>query len=361
MKITKNKKERIHHCLLIWYDQHARELPWRENRNPYRVWVSEIMLQQTQVVTVVPYFQRFMEKFPDVAKLASSQLEEVYKIWQGLGYYSRARHLHQAAKQIVNKFSNQLPDNFPDLLSLPGIGRYTAGAILSIAYDQPTAILDGNVIRVLCRLFQIEEEPASSQVRNRLWGISEELVCRERPGDFNQALMELGAMVCTPKQPGCQECPLQSICRAKKSNNQGRLPVKRVKTKVPHYTIGIGVIQKGNRVLIGQRLPDGLLGGLWEFPGGKQEAEESIEQTIVRECNEEMGIEIKPTEYLMTVKHAYSHFRVTLIVWICRHIKGRARPLGCQQCRWIALGQLGEYPFPTANRKIIDRLLSPAD
>jgi A/G-specific adenine glycosylase len=281
----------------------------------------------------------------------------VLKTWEGAGYYARARNLHRAAKEIVGRFDSKLPRTVAELRTLPGIGRYTAGAIASIAFRQDAPILDGNVIRVLCRYFNLSDDPKKSATQKSLWAISESLIPHGRAGDFNQAMMELGATVCTPRHPACPACPLKRTCAAKKLGVQAERPVKGAKKKLPHHHIGVGVIWKGNQILIARRFDDDMLGGLWEFPGGKRERGESIEACVKREIKEELGISVRVQDKLATVQHAYSHFTITLHAFHCRYLSGRPRAIECAAWKWVTPSQLARYAFPSANKKIITQLI----
>jgi A/G-specific adenine glycosylase len=346
----------IRRALLKWYDRRRRDLPWRRSRDPYRVWVSEIMLQQTQVETVKPYFRRFLRRFPSVRALAEAPADAVMKAWEGLGYYARARNLHRAAKIISSDFSGRLPESPDDLMKLPGIGRSTAGAISSIAFDRAEPVLDGNVARVLCRVFRVRRNPRESRTREELWDIAQRLLPTDRPGDFNQALMDLGATVCVPRNPRCGVCPLATLCLARAHGKQDKLPIKTKRKPTPHYDVAVGIIRRGKRLLIDRRKPEGLLGGLWEFPGGKRKENESLERCLTREVREELGIRVKVVRPLMSVPHTYTHFRITLHVYECRYLSGRPRAIGCAECRWVKPDELHHYAFPSANRKVIAAL-----
>ena len=349
----------IRKMILCWFDEQARDLPWRQTRDPYAIWISEIMLQQTQVATVTPYYERFLRRFPTVGKLARARLDTVLKQWEGLGYYTRARNLHRAAKEIVSRHEGRLPQTKRELLTLPGIGLYTAGAIASIAFGMREPVVDGNVTRVLCRVFRIRRHPRQTEVRKRLWSIAEDLLPRARVGDYNQALMELGSEVCLPHRPRCEACPLARICQARLHDEQGELPLKGPRKRIPTHTVVVGVIHKDGRILIDKRRPEGLLGGLWEFPGGKKKPRESLEAALQREVREELGIQIGVRRFLMAVDHAYSHLRVRLHVFECEHVSGRPRCMSCTAFKWVRLEELDRYAFPAANKKIISALRSP--
>ncbi|MBD2042559.1 A/G-specific adenine glycosylase [Microcoleus sp. FACHB-672] len=341
--------------LLLWYNYSHRNLPWRLTPEPYKIWVSEIMLQQTQVKTVIPYYERWLAKFPSIEHLAAVDLQDVLKAWQGLGYYARARNLHKASQEIVDHHGGVFPHRLEEVLALPGIGRTTAGGILSLAFNLPVAILDGNVKRVLARLMALPVPPAKAN--KQLWQMSETLLDPENPRDFNQALMDLGATICTPHNPACLLCPWQSHCEAYNLGMQSELPMREVSAPIPHKIIGVAVIWNDERkILIDKRRQTGLLGGLWEFPGGKVEEGETLEACIQREIQEELAIDIEVGEHLITIEHAYTHFRVTLNVYHCRHLSGIPQPLECDEIRWVTLDEIDQYPFPTANVKIIEAL-----
>jgi A/G-specific adenine glycosylase len=347
----------LRRSLLTWYHHNGRTLPWRGETDPYKIWISEIMLQQTQVKTVIPYYQRWLERFPTIAALAAADQQQVLKCWEGLGYYARCRNLHKAAQQIVQHHGGQLPLQLSEVLKLPGIGRTTAGGILSAVANQPLAILDGNVKRVLARLTALPLPPARAIAP--LWTLSERLIDPHHSRDFNQAIMDLGATLCTPKQPACLLCPWRSPCQAFTHTLQDQLPMRETSAPLPHKNIGVAVIHNPQgEILIDRRNESGLLGGLWEFPGGKLEAGETIPACIEREIREELAIEIEVGEHLITLDHAYSHFRVTLNVHYCRHLSGEPQPLESQEVRWVAIADLDQYPFPKANSKIIAAILA---
>lgn len=342
----------LRESLLGWYERHQRDLPWRGIDDPYAIWVSEIMLQQTSVKTVIPYYQRWLVRFPTVEVLARANLQEVLKVWQGLGYYSRARNLHQAAQIIVEKFAGKFPQEWENVIGLSGIGQTTAGGILSAAFNQPVPILDGNVKRVFSRLVALLSPPEKKL--KYLWRLSEKVLDPVNPRDFNQALMDLGATVCTPKNPSCLLCPWRVYCQAYSLGIQSKLPMREKSSPIPHKLIGVAVIWNDQgQVLIDRRKPEGLLGGLWEFPGGKVEPGESFEDCIQREIKEELGIEIRVGEYLMTVDHAYTHFKVSLNVYHCYYVSGEPQPLECEEIRWVTVDELTQFPFPKANEKIM--------
>lgn len=343
--------------LLSWYAKNKRDLPWRKTKSPYKIWVSEIMLQQTRVDTVIPYYFRFITRFPGVKKLAEADLHEVLKAWEGLGYYSRVRNMHKAAKIIVEKYHGRFPKTFSEIINLPGIGRYTAGAIVSISFQLPVPVVDGNIKRVLARYFEIETEINSTKAQKQFWQLSSDLVPKDSPGNFNQSFMELGATICLPKNPICKNCPIAFSCKTKQKNRQHELPVIHKKPPVPHFQIGAGLIWRDKKLLITRRRENGLLGGLWEFPGGKQENNETIQDCVRREISEELGIKVRVGHHFMTVKHAYSHFRITLEVYICFWLSGEPGCKDCSEHRWVEVEELSAFPFPRANKKIVEKLL----
>lgn len=350
----------LRQTLLIWYQQHGRDLPWRQTQDPYTIWVSEIMLQQTQVKTVLPYYDRWLAALPTVIHLAAADQQQVLKLWQGLGYYARARNLHKAAHVILDQHDGEFPTQLAAVMALPGIGRTTAGGILSAAFNLPVSILDGNVKRVLARLVALPQPPARAIAQ--LWHLSDCLLDPIQPRNFNQALMDLGATICTPSHPNCPQCPWRSACQAYNRGMQSELPMTETRTPIPHKQIGVAVIwNEQNQILIDRRKPEGLLGGLWEFPGGKLEPDETVEDCIRREIQEELGITIAVGDRLITVDHAYSHFRVTLNVHHCHHLSGDPQPIECDEVRWVSLEELDDYPFPKANVQIIEALKQRRD
>jgi A/G-specific adenine glycosylase len=343
--------------LLTWFEKRGRRLPWREKRSPYATWISEIMLQQTRVEQAEAYFVRFLQQFPTVKALAAASLTEVLKVWEGLGYYSRARNLKRAAVLLVGLHKGRIPKDYQALIRLPGIGPSTAGAILSLAYNLPYPVLDGNVRRVLIRFFRLEGDPGKGRLTRTLWDLCRSLLPPDRPGPFNEALMELGALLCKPKRTDCLHCPLKEACLGFKGGNPEDLPSRRPVRKIPHYPVTAAVILNRGRILITRRPEKGLLGGLWEFPGGKQEPGESLPECLKREIREELGIEIEVGKAFIKVSHAYSHFRITLHCFFCRKIKGRITPLGVADYRWVTLKELKAYPFPRADQRVIEYLL----
>jgi len=347
---------RLRGKLLKWYDQNLRDLPWRKTTDPYRIWVSEVMLQQTQVDTVIPYYERFLKLFPNLKALAKADLNDVLKAWEGLGYYARARNLRKATAVVLDKHQGRVPEDEEDFRALPGIGEYICAAVLSIAFKKPLAVVDGNVKRVLARLLLINTPVNDSKNHKTFSEAADLLLARKNPHLFNQAMMELGALICRPKNPDCLNCPLQKFCRANQKKQIDTFP-KRIKTKkVPTYHIAAGVVFKKNKILITRRKPEGLLGGLWEFPGGKKLQNETPETTCIREIKEEVNLDVKVIEKLTTVKHAYTHFKIIMDVFTCDFVKGRIKLNGPDNFCWIRLDQIDNYPLPKATLRALPGL-----
>ncbi|MCP5051847.1 MAG: A/G-specific adenine glycosylase [bacterium] len=342
--------------LLDWYTENKRDLPWRLTNDIYPIWLSEVMLQQTQVATVIPYYLRFLERFPTIETLARASEDEVLKMWEGLGYYSRIRNLHRAAREVVEVYHGKIPAQ-PDVFrKLPGVGPYIVAAVLSIARGIPLPAVDGNVMRVYTRFRGIGDDIRKTATRNRISDDLQRFMPRHAASDFTQAFMELGALICSPKTPKCNACPLKPRCVAFTTQSIPAYPFKSPRGKVPHHQVSVAVITRGERFYIQKRPSKGHLGGLWEFPGGKAEAGETPEQALVRECREELGVGIEILDKLAVVRHAYSHFKITMSVFICG-LNGREvhQPEG-HSFQWITIDRLEDYPFPGANHKFFPRL-----
>jgi A/G-specific adenine glycosylase len=343
-------------ALLDWYAAHRRDLPWRKTSDPYAIWVSEVMLQQTQVATVVPYYRGFLERFPDLNHLARADLQEVLKAWEGMGYYARARNLHKAAKLTSDEHEGLIPRNRQDFQKLPGVGDYIAAAVLSIAFNKPHPVVDGNVKRVLSRML-VMGEPVNQSASNRKYQkAAADLLDNREPGNFNQAIMELGALICKPRGPLCQACPVQKWCLAYQTDRISAFPRKIKKKATPRYQIAVGVVFKNGRVLITRRKPEGLLGGLWEFPGGKINKDESAEEACIREIEEEVNLAVNVDSHLCRVRHAYTHFKIQMEVFCCTYVSGRVKLNGPVDHRWIRLKELEKFPLPKANHKFLSQL-----
>ncbi len=316
------------------------------------------MLQQTRLETVIPYFKRWMERFPTIETLASATGQDVLAVWEGLGYYGRARNLHQAALRLVTGYQSQLPKDIHQLRKLPGIGRYTAAAIASIAFGLDEATLDGNIQRVLARYFDVAEEAHSPAGESKLWSLASENLPKGRSAEYNQALMDLGATICTPKAPACGDCPVNRGCQARTLNLQEQRPVTLPRPAVPHYTVTAAVIWRAGKVLIARRPMKGLLGGMWEFPGGKQQEGEDLPECLVREIREELGVSIEVGNLHGVYQHAYTHYRVTLHAFECKLVLGDPLPIQVAEVRWATPKDLAQYPMGKIDRQISKSLVS---
>ena len=339
--------------LLDWYRANRRDLPWRHTRDPYAIWISETMLQQTRVETVIPYWERFLARFPTVDALADAEADDVMQHWAGLGYYSRARNLQAAARSVVDEHGGALPDSVEALQTLKGVGRYTAGAVASIAFDRPAPILDGNVKRVLARVLHIRDDVTRPATERQLWATAEELAAGPSPGDLNQALMELGALVCTPRKPRCPACPIARDCAARKAGDAEALPIKRRATRVRKLEGVAAWLTRGGRVLAVRRPPEGLLGGLWELPGGELETGENAEQGLARCLRERVGMVAKDTTAVGQVKHVFTHRALTLHVYRGAAPAGRVRRDGFDAHRWVSPAALAQLPLSAVAKKAI--------
>jgi A/G-specific adenine glycosylase len=336
--------------LLAWYDAHRRELPWRaapgETPDPYRVWLSEVMLQQTQVETVRPYFERWLERFPTLADLAAAPQDEVLKAWEGLGYYSRARNLHRAVREVAERWGGRVPDDPGAFRALPGVGRYTAGAVMSIAFGRPEPLVDGNVRRVFARW---TDDPAPTDAR--LWELAGRLVPGERPGDLNQALMELGAMVCTPRAPRCTGCPAADQCAARAAGTQAARPAPRRAAPLPTEETAVAVIERGGRLLLARR-SRGRLASLWMLPQAVRADGETLTEAVERATRDGLGVQVRPGEQLSPVRHTFTHVRAVYHPVRCLAPSGEPAPIHYDELAWATRDDLRRYALPVAQRKI---------
>ncbi len=343
--------------LTLWYRKHHRKgLPWRQTKDPYRIWVSETMLQQTQVSTVIPYYERFVKTFPTVKHLARAPLPKVLDAWSGLGYYSRARNFHTAAQQVLKDHQGKVPDSPEALLKLKGIGRYTAGAIASIAYSQPAPILDGNVMRVLARLFCIRGDLRTPTNQKKLWQLAAELVADQDPGTLNQAMMELGALVCTPRTPSCSACPLKRNCVAQKRGLQKTVPPVRASLRKKRINYACAVIQRGHFVLLARRPFEGLLGGLWEFPGGELHSNLSETKSLTKHLKERLGICVRPEESLAQVRQLLTHRELVIRAFAGCMKPQKFRLKWYTEVRWIPVAKLKATALTAGMRKCADQV-----
>lgn len=346
--------------LLYWFERQQRTLPWRQSRDAYRVWVSEIMLQQTRVETVIPYYERFMERFPSVEKLAEAELEEVYKYWEGLGYYSRARNLHAAVKEVQEKYGGTVPNTPEEIHGLKGVGPYTAGAILSIAYGLPEPAVDGNVMRVLSRIFRVEDDITKASTRKLFEAIVRRIIAHRNPSFFNQALMELGALICIPRSPRCDACPVAAHCRARKAGVQETLPVKKKAKKVRVEERAVALVQREDgRWLLHKRPESGLLANLWEFPNVEYTEAENAREWLSVHMYETFGIKCIPRDLVMEHSHVFSHLQWNLYTYLCKYEgqeEGRGSAIAKERVMWVAIEEMDAYPFSVSHKKIVDAL-----
>ena len=345
--------------LVAWYDTARRDLPWRaapgEAADPYRVWLSEVMLQQTRVETVRPYYGRWLARFPTVEALAAAPLDQVLKAWEGLGYYSRARNFHRAAQEIASRHAGRVPDQPAAFRALPGVGRYTAGAVMSIAFGREEPVVDGNVRRVLARW---TDDPAPAA--ERLWQIAAALVPGERPGDLNQAVMELGATLCTPRTPRCGECPVRCLCAAHAAGTQHARPARRDPKPLPHEDTAVPVIQRGGEVLLVRRPLHARLGGMWAFPQAVRDAGESVPAAAERAAREGLGIAVAAGEPVGVVRHTFTHVRATYHAVRCTVTAGEPRPVQYTDAAWVPWERIREHALPVAQRRIAALAVEPA-
>lgn len=353
---TPQEIRRFHSQLLTWFDKNQRQLPWRQNQHPYRIWVSEVMLQQTQVNTVLDFYQKFMNRFPTLASLAAADPEEVLKYWEKMGYYARARNLHRAAQKVMQNFDGKIPDDYQQFRRLPGVGEYIAAAVLSLAFNQPCAVVDGNVKRVLARRLLIETPVNQPPAKREFQNLADHLLDRERPAQYNQAMMELGALICRPQKPLCTECPVQSGCKAFESDRQADFPVKVKSKTVPHHHLAAGVVFRGDEVLIVKRPATGLLGGLWEFPNERILAREKPEQACQRIVRKITSLNVEINGFLTQIQHAYTHFKITVEVYRCTFTEGVVHLNGPVDFRWIKPAAFDKFPFTGATHKFLTLL-----
>ncbi len=339
--------------LLRWYRRSRRPLPWRIAPDPYRTWVSELMLQQTRVETVVPYFLRFIERFPDLSSLAAADEGEVLALWSGLGYYSRARALYRAARILMLEHGGRLPENVEGWMELPGVGRYTAGAIVSIALGKPAPILDGNVARVLVRLYGLRGDPRSAALNRELWNLAARILPRRSVSDFNQALMELGALVCTPRTPRCLLCPLREECVANREGLQLRLPELRARPESTAVTMAAGVVENGSGILLYRRTRSALLKDLWELPLGECRNGESPREALAREARGTYGIDLEVGEEVARVKHSIMNRRITLYAFEAELATSPKAALE-EEYRWVERDALSNLAMSSMVRKVLE-------
>ncbi|MFA4814577.1 MAG: A/G-specific adenine glycosylase [Candidatus Gracilibacteria bacterium] len=355
MNFTPQERQVISERLLTWFQKKQRKLPWRKNYTPYEVWISEIMLQQTQVATMLPYFKRWMKAFPTIKSVARAKEDKILKLWEGLGYYNRAKNIRKTAKILVEKNKGEFFTKYKDVVKLPGVGPYTAGAICSIAYNQDRPVVDSNVIRVLARLADFREN--ATYFKKEFWDEAAELLPKGQARPFNQAVMEFGALQCT-KLPKCELCPLQELCKAYAAGVQDILPNKGPsRSKVPVQVV-VAVIRKRGKIFIQKRHDGGLMAGLWEFPGGRVEKDEELLDALHRELDEELGIKVKNVKFFMQIQHAYTKYLVDLRCFLADFDKGTVVLKTASAGKWVKPIELEKFPFPAANVRLIEGLLS---
>jgi A/G-specific adenine glycosylase len=349
----------IRRCLLAWFDRSRRDLPWRRERDPYRIWISEVMLQQTTVAAVVPFYQRFLQAFPTLPSLAAADEQEVLRAWEGLGYYRRARDLHRAAQQLMAEWGGQIPDDPAVLHRLPGMGRYTLGAVLSQAFDRRCPVLEANSRRVWCRLFGRMDDPRRGSARRWLWQVAEALLPTRRVGDFNQAVMELGALVCTPAVPHCEQCPLAGPCTARRLSLQESIPARSPSQRVTSVQEAAVAILRGDEVLLVQRPSTGRWASLWEFPHASLEAGETHDDAARRLVAQLTGLTVDLGPEVMTVRHGLTRYRIALVCFEARYTAGCFHSEFYQQACWVKPEELPRYPSSTPQRRLATALIAP--
>ncbi len=341
--------------LLSWFAENQRDLPWRRTYDPYQIWISEIMLQQTQMDRVTIFFIRWMKEFPDLPTLANASEHKVLKCWEGLGYYSRARNILKAAKLLITNHQGKIPDSRKLLQSLPGIGPYTAGAIASISFNRDVPVVDANIERIFSRLFNIDLIPGSPEAKREYWQKAEDLLPKGESRNFNQALMELGALVCRPKQPNCSVCPVAAHCLALQYDLIPERPIPKKSTKTIPINMATGVLLHKGLIFIQQRLADDVWGALWEFPGGRMEEGETAEETVIREYLEETELVVRVDSKITTTIHHYTRYKVTLHCFLVSLEQSNSDPVlhAAQEFHWLPFEQVDQYAFPAGHRKLI--------
>ena len=340
--------------MLDWYFSRKRDMPWRGETDVYKIWLSEVMLQQTQVETAKPYYHRWLTAFPDTKSVANASEEEVLKLWEGLGYYARARNFKSACEWIEHKNNGKIPIDSNDFRQLKGVGDYIHAAVRSIAFNEVLPVIDGNVKRVVARILELDSAPSKALSVIKEFLMRE--ISRESPGDFNQAIMDLGSTICKPKNPKCIECNVHDFCKAYMHNSVDNYPLPEKKKKIPHHKIAVGLIWKENKILISKRHSHVMLGGLWEFPGGKIKDAESAKECVRREIKEELNVNVSVGKKINTIKHAYTHFTIELTAYHCQYESGEPTTVDCADFKWIKTNQIDSLPFPKANHKIFNKI-----
>ena len=339
-------------ALIYWYNNNKRQLPFRSTKDPYKIWISEIMLQQTQMKTVIPFYERWVNTLPTIGSVARTNIDSLLKLWEGLGYYRRCHNFYQASKIIVEDYQGVVPSDYESFIGLPGVGDYTAGAVLSISFGIPIPAIDGNVKRVMARLYGFKH--LTRYNINIIYKAILRTLKNFNPSDFNQGLMELGALICTPEFPKCFKCPLSKNCKAYQSANPTNYPKKKVKRSIPHFNVVSAIIWRGDTFYIQKRSDDKMLGGLWEFPGGKVEKGETLELALLRELKEECNINARILKKATSIKHRYSHYSITMHCFYCEEKNDKV--VSPPYSNWIKKNQISQYSFPKANHKIFNFL-----
>jgi len=336
--------------LLIWYNQQSYYFPWRKNQKAYNIWISEIMLQQTQVKIALPYYVRWMKKYPDITSLQKSNIDELLILWQGLGYYTRVHNIYKTSQIIVHDNNNIFPNTYSDLINLPGIGDYTASMILSIAFNVSKHVpIDGNVKRIMSRLYMISRKKSTLSNYKQY---AKEYISNLKPGDSIQALMDIGREICKPKSPNCIKCPLNKDCDAYLADQVEKFPYQNKIKNIPQYNVVVGMIWKDNKFIISKRLKGKLLANLWELPGGKIQEDETKEECLNREIKEELDIKINKIQKIGVVNHQYSHMKLSITLFQCNYKSGLEKPLSSQEIKWITSDQKKDFAFPRATHKL---------
>lgn len=340
--------------LLKWYKSENISLPWRGETDLYKIWLSEVMLQQTQVSTVIPYYKKWLSKFPTILSVAQANEEDILKYWEGLGYYSRARNFQFSCKEIIKNHDGKVPEDSKEFLELKGVGEYIYTAVHSIGLNKNIPVIDGNVKRVVARFLGLKNE-INSEKKNIKSFLENEMIEVKIPGDFNQAMMDLGRTVCKPKNMDCLNCPLNSNCIAYKNNLMDLIPVKMKKKKIPHYKMVVGIVEKDEKILLCKRNKNGLLGGMWELPMGKMKMEETQDSAIKRVMND-FGIKLNAENFLGKAKHTYSHFSIEQNGYICDYKSGDIVSEYHSEYRWVTLDEKSKFPIHTASHKILNKM-----
>jgi len=335
--------------LLDWYHMQAYTFPWRKNYNGYKVWISEIMLQQSQVNIVIPYYNKWMKKFPTIKDLSRSTIDELLLLWQGLGYYNRAKNIFEAVKSINQNYNGKIPRNYKSLLTLKGVGDYTASAILTIGFNIKAVPVDGNIHRVISRLHELT---ATKNQLKIVKNYTAQYISNEKPRDSVQGLMDLGREICRPQNPTCSVCPLNTKCLSYQNNTMHLYPIKISRKRIPEYDVAVGLIKKKNFFLISKRFKNKFLGGLWELPGGKIKQGESPKQCLAREIKEELNITVDIYNRIGVIKHQYSHFKVSISLYECKYKSGIPKALASEKIKWITNNEKNQFAFPSATHKL---------